>query len=396
MERDAHGRRTVERDRYGAQAAALTWARDGRLADATLRIPDGSWLRVAPRAGHDPRWGASDVVCRGDVALTHFAAVEWAAVDAIPPLAEPARLPPGSGTAILNLVAALADDQRRGPLAYRGPYPTEQLFLALLESFRWADAGEAVEDPLARFMAGGLTWVPAPHARDWAPLGVCVQSRGRVEKAVWRGRSYCRPDWQGVERRAPHRLRDDGGRVVGSLWALDGALEDHLVLAADGAVLEARAPAPPDDPARPLAPATAAGLVAIVVAASAAPLGAALRAEAGDLAFEWAPLAGDLAALDGARARLSLRLLRALAARLTAAESRVERVRLGFAALAEAAHALADGLRARAQARLAAAAPAAQAEALAAERRVGDAAAAAREIGVAVETLLEDAAQLSQ
>jgi hypothetical protein len=132
VERDRRGRRLSEHDRHGTTLATLAWSDDDRLTEATLRIPDGSWLRVVPRAGHDPRWGVSDVVHHGDAALTHFAAVDWAAIDAIPPLAEPARLPPGGGTTILNLIAALAADQDRGPLPYRGPYPTEQLFLALL------------------------------------------------------------------------------------------------------------------------------------------------------------------------------------------------------------------------------------------------------------------------
>ena len=412
----------IERDRHGATVATLTWADDGRLAEAAVRIPDGSWLRVRPRAAHDARWGATDVIDYAGSALTGFAAVDWAAIDAIPPLAEPARLPSGGGTAVLNLIAALAADQARGPLAYRGPYPTEQLFLALLESFRYARAetsgffnvgGDepspptappgrvAPEDPydsmggahpLELFMAGGLVWMPAPYERTFDPRGVYVQARERVEKLVWRGRAYYRDDWQGVERHAVHRVRDDGPRVVGSLWALGGPIEDHVVLAREGDVLETHAPAVTAEPPRPLSPATAAGLVAIVIAASAPPLAAAIRAVAEGLVFEWAPLDGDLAAVDGGHARVSTALRRALAARLAAATSRAEQVRLGFAALAEAAHALGDGLRARGQARLAAADAGTQADALV--RSATDAAAAAREIGEAVERLLAETAQL--
>lgn len=378
----------VERDRHGASVATLAWDGD-RLAEAAVRIPDGSWVRVRPRAAHDPRWGDTDVVEHAAAAVTGFAAVDWAAIDAIPPLAEPARLPPGGGTAVLNLIAALAADQARGPLAYRGPYPTEQLFLALLECFTYETGAER---PLQLFMAGGLVWMPAPHERSLDPCGVYVQTRGRVEKVVWRGRAYYRADWQGVERHAVHRLRDDGARVVASLWALGSPIEDHVVLSREGDVLETRAPAAGAEPPRPLAPAIAAGLVAIVIAASAPPLAAAIRAEAGELVFGWAPLDGDLAALDTGHARVSLALGRALAARLAAAASRAEQVRLGFAALAEAAHALGDGLRARGQARLAAAGDEAQAAALG--RSATDAAAAAREIGEAVERMLEETAQL--
>jgi len=391
VERDRRGRRVFERDRHGTMVVTLTWADDDRLVEAAVRIPDSTWLRVRPRAAHDPRWGATDVIAWADAPLTGFAAVEWAAIDAIPPLAEPARLPPGGGTAVLNLIAALAADQARGPLAYRGPYPTEQLFLALLESFEFV-AGDEASHPLGVFMRGGLAWLPAPHERTFDPRGVYVQTRERVEKLVWRGRAYYRDVWHGVERHAVHRLRDDGERVVGSLWALGSPLEDHVMLSRTGDVLEIHAPAAAAEPPSPLSPTTAAGLVAIVIAASAPPLAAAIRAVAGGLAFEWAPLDGDLAALDGGRARVSTALRRVLAARLAAASSRAEQVRLGFATLAEAAHALGDALRARGQARLAEAEAGAQAEALA--RSSTDAAAAAREIGEAVERLLVETAQL--
>jgi hypothetical protein len=430
IERDQRGRRVREHDRHGAALATLAWHDAGGLAEAAVRIPDGSWLQVQPRGAHDPRWGASDVVHQGRNALTHFAAVDWAAVDAIPPLAEPARLPPGGGTAILNLIAAVAADQRRGPLEYRGPYPTEQLFLALLECFRyesavdqsygssgatrtggavWGDASSPptfnemdvsarAEHPLELFMRGDLVWMPHAHERSFDPRGVYVQSRlqsrdhSRVEKIVWRGRAYYRDAWQGVERHAVHRLRDDGARVVGSLWALGEPLEDHVVLSREGDVLETRAPAAGAEPPRPLPSITAEGLVAIVIAGSAPALAGAIRAAAGELGFEWAALGGDLAAIEGTRARVSSGLLRALAARVAAAGSRAEQVRLGFAALTEAAQALGDALRAQGQAHLAAAGAEAQAEALG--RTATDAAAAARRIGEAVERLLEEAAQL--
>ena len=136
-----------------------------------------------------------------------FAALDWTRVNGIPPLAEPARLPAGAGTAVLNLIARLAADQRVPELRYEGPYPTEHLFLALLESFRWIGPGGA--DPLAAFMTGGLTWAPAPHARAFEPEGVYVQRRARVEKIVVAGRAFYRPDWQGVGRRTPRVVREE-------------------------------------------------------------------------------------------------------------------------------------------------------------------------------------------
>jgi hypothetical protein len=414
--RDARGRRMLERDRHGTPVATLAWTAGDALGGASVRLPDGSWLDVAPRGAHDPRWGVSDLLCRGSERLTHCAAIDWARVAAIPPLAEPARLPAGAGTAVLNLLAALAADQGRGPLPYRGPYPTEQLFLSLLECFRWTDgtrpddgpscppgassAGGATEDvqgprePLAAFMTGALRWWPAPHVRAFAPGGVYVQSRERIEKVVWGGRVYYRPDWQGVQRHAAHRVHDAADRVHASLWSLDAVLEEHLVLAADGTVLAAALPVLDDAPPHPVPAEVAAGLAAVVVAASAPPLAEWLRRVAAGVRFEWAPMSGDLAVLEGDRAILSGRLRRALATRVAATATRAEQVRLGFAALAELAHALGDRLRARAQAALAAAPPAGQAEALGRGRVPAEAAAGAREIGLAVERLLEDAAQL--
>jgi hypothetical protein len=99
--RDARGRRTRELDRDGEPVATLTWAADGRLADAAVRLPDGSWLSVEPGAAHDPRWGPSDLLRHGATPITYCAAIDWARIETIPPLAEPARLPPGGGTAVL-------------------------------------------------------------------------------------------------------------------------------------------------------------------------------------------------------------------------------------------------------------------------------------------------------
>jgi hypothetical protein len=291
---------------------------------------------------------------------------------------------------VLNLIARLAAEQGATALRYDAPYPTEQLFLALLESFRWI--GPEVADPLAAFMGGALAWMPAPHTRSFEPRDVYVQRRERIEKIVTDGRAFYRPDWQGVGRRAPRVVRDVGRTVRGSLQALGVVLEDHVVLDADGAVLDL--PHPPADPAtrRPLPAALVAGLVATVVAGSAPPLGAFIRRAAGDLAFEWGPVAADFVEIAPARIRLSPRLLRALRAVLGGAGSRLERVGVALAALGESAELVADELRRRAQGTLAAAGDDVQRAALRATD--GDAADAAA-IGGAVEALLDAADQLA-
>jgi hypothetical protein len=392
VRRDAAGRLVAEVDRHGAPLTDLDWAPDGRLHRAAVRVPDGSWLTVEPRAAEPGPWGASDELREGDRSITRFGAVEWARIDRIPPLAEPARLPAGGGTAVLNLIARLAAEQGAQALRYDGPYPTEQLFLALLESFRWA--GDTAGNPLATFTAGGLTWIPAPHTRSFESGGVYVQRRERVEKIVVGGRAFYRPDWQGVGRRTPRVIRDVGGTVRASLQALGVVLEDQVVLDADGAVRDI--PQRPADPAgaRPLPAPLVAGLVATLIARSAPPLADFIRSAAGQLAFEWAPVAADLVEIERARVRLSPRMLSALKTVLGRAGTRVERLGAAVAALEETSELIGDELRRRAQATLGLAQPEVQEAAL---RRTlptaGDADAGA--IALAVEALLGAAEQLA-
>jgi hypothetical protein len=392
VRRDAAGRLVGEIDRHGAPLSELDWAPDGGLRRAAVRIPDGSWVTVAPRAGAPGPWGLSDALRHDDRALSTFAALDWSRIDRVPPLAEPARLPPGAGTAVLNLIAQLADEQGARRLRYDGPYPTEQLFLALLESFRWI--GDGIVDPLAAFMGGGaLEWTAAPHARSFEADGVYVQRRERIEKIVTRGRAFHRADWQGIGRRTPRVVRDAGDTVRASLQFLGVVVEDQVVLDPAGTVLDL--PRPPADAlaSRPLPDALVMGLVATVVAGSAPPLAAFIRGAAEELAFAWTPVAGDLVEITAADVRLSPRLLRVLRAVLTRSSSRVERVGVALAALGEAAELVGDALRQRAQRTLAAADAETQAEALAGTS-VSDGHDAAA-IGAAIEALMQAADQVA-
>jgi hypothetical protein len=289
----------------------------------------------------------------GDIgtSLTVCEALDWARIDRIPTLAEPKKLPPGGGVAVLNLIAALALDQRAPPLGYHGPYPSEQLFLALLESFRYDTADV---DPLAAFTSGRLRWIPAPHERVFEPAGVYVQLRGRVEKVVWRGRTYHRPDWQGIVRHATRRVWEAEGEVRCSIWALGGALEDHLRLTQAGEVRAVTEPAPASPGGRPLAPAVAAGIGAILAAQSAAPLADLLRERTARLALAWGAVDGDLVAVGPTRARVSLLLRARLAAALAGLDTPAARAAAALTALTEIALAMGDALRAAAQAELAA------------------------------------------
>ena len=350
LRRDAAGRLTGEHDRHDTPLSVLEWRPDGGLRRARVRVPDGSWLDIEPGVGPRAAWGASDLVAREGQPLTSFAALDWTRVDRIPPLAEPARLPAGAGTAIFNLLARLAIEHGVAILRYDAPYPTEALFLALLESFRYVPADSP--DPRAAFASGALAWTPAPHEVSIEAGHVWVQRRERIEKVVANARAYYRPDWQGVRRRTPRALRDAADTVRASLIALGHVVEDHLVLAADGRILETPTPVPDPPNVVPLAADVVAGMVAIVVATSAPALGPWLAAAAREMELVWGPVDADLVAIADARVTLSHRLRRALVT-ATRSRERTDALAIALGLLREAADLIGDALRARAQAALA-------------------------------------------
>jgi hypothetical protein len=383
--RSAAGRRLRERDRHGHDLARLEWRADGALAWASTRIPDGSWLTIEPRATADAPWGLSDRIWHRESPLTVFQALDYTRIGFIPALAEPGRLPPGGGTAILNLIASLAADQGGPPLVYRGPYPGEQLFLALLESFRHEDGGH---DPLGAFMNGRLTWIPAPHERVAGEGGIWIQMRDGIEKVVWAGRPYHRPLCQGIRRHAARRLRDHGGQIICSLHALGLDLEDHLRMDPRGeaiAVLPVE-PLPPRVSDAP--PGLLAGVAAAAAARSAPSLAPFILESAAELRLEWGPIERDLVMRAGDRLRVSSRLLPAIRARLSDARAPGDVVNGALAAVAELGHLAGDALRARAQDRVSALPLEAQVAAL--EHPPGmDQAECARAIAGAVRALLD-------
>ena len=284
----------------------------------------------------------------------------------IPPLFAPARLPPGAGTAVLNLIAGLMKDQGVARVRYRGPYPTEQLFTALLECFRH---DPALDDPLRRFMDGGdVDWVPAPHERHLVAPGVSVQLRHQIDKVVLDGVAFYRRDWQGVIRDEPRVVREEGARVICSLWALGRSLEDRLMLDRSGEVQERPAPALDPIPPAPLPPVWAPALAELIARESAPALAAPLR----DVLREADARMGR----GPRRSPGGRRRARAREPPPPRGGSRVggrsaagpERAQRAIAFVVEVARLIAPAARLRAQARLAAASPAEQARALAPRR----------------------------
>lgn len=395
------GPRLCAFDAGGTLLSALRWHARGGLEEGWVRAPDRTWLVIEPRAGGEGPWGESDRlwwtpgIRSGDhwreaaTPLSLFAALDWSRIARIPPLGEPARLPPGAGTAVLNLIAELAGDAGTTTVPYDGPYPTEALFLALLESFRYRGCEGA--DPLAAFMDGRLTWAPDPHERRFTG-DVCVHLRRRIEKVVAAGRTYYRVDWQGIARWSPRRIREGSEGVLCSLWTLGIPVEDHLLLANDGAVIAHLPVAATATAVAAIRPHVMRGVAALVAVRSAAPLAAPIRRCAAEWELEWGPVDRDLIALDAPRARLSWRLLHTLAARLAGAGTAEEGLGQALAALAEIAELLGDSLRRAAQDTLARAGGAEQEAALATEE--GGGAGSAADIARAVDALLVAARSL--
>jgi len=374
--------------------ATLRWNDDGTLGHAWIKVADDSWVMIEPRAAWEPPWGwcdrlwhAVDPAAGAQAPLTLFESLRYEAIDRIPVLLEPARLPPGAAAAVLNLIATLAAGAGRSPLEYRGPYPTEQLFLTLLESFRYRTT-EA--DPLAAFMAGRLHWIPAPHERAGPAPGVTVHRRERVEKVIWRERAYYRPDWQGVVRHAPRRVRDADGALVCSLWALGEPIEDHLRLDREGAAVEFIAPGTLAVPARPLPDDVRHGVAAVAAALGAAPLARGVHDIALGCRLQWSSLDGDLVTVEANRLNVSHVFREALRRRLHDASTRAERLALGLTALTEIAHLVADPLRARAQSHLAALSPENQTQLLTESASRDAGATDAQKITQAIESLIAD------
>ncbi len=346
-------RRGLELDRHGHAVLAIQRGPDERFAAGWVRSLDGSIVGVLPGGAEHPLWGAADRLVGDAGLLTVCAAVDWDRIAGIPAVADPTRLPPGAGSAILGLLAGLAADQQAGPLRYRGPYATEQLFWALGESFRF---DPAERDPLGRFLDGAeeaflagalreapLDWAPAPHERLFVDGGPSVQLRDGVEKVWWEGRTYYRTEWQGLTRREHRVVRPvttPEGRVrfVVGLVALGRPVEDHLVLDGDGALLESPAPAGPTGGAErevALAPVWREALEPLLPLDATPLLGPAIAAVWPALDVRWGPVARDLVEARGARVRISPALARLYVAERAARPDVAERRGLAQALVRE-------------------------------------------------------------
>ncbi len=321
----------LEVDPGGRVTTVVSRDRRGDLEALWIALGDGSAVGLLPGGADHPLWGPSDRLVHASAsdaraALTIAAAVSWTGVDFIPPIAEPARLPAGGGAALLNVLATLARDQGRPALRYCGPFPSEQLFWSLTESFRFGALGPGL-DPLAQFLANAeatfargapreapLDWIPAPHERYLHADGLVVQLRDGVERIAWHGRSYHRTEAQGLLRREHRVVRVVGTasatQYVASLEALGTVVEDHIVLDARGAPLERRAPAPEDAPEHPATAPWHGALGALLPLEATPLLAGAIETVWPEMGLAWGPVPGDLVEARGLRLRLSPKLAR--------------------------------------------------------------------------------------
>jgi hypothetical protein len=320
--------RLLEVDPGGVVTAAFNRDSGGTLRGAWVALLDGRVAGLLPGGADHPLWGPSDRLVRLDGAesttLTLARAVHWSAVDTIPPVAEPARLPSGAGAAVMNVLAALAQDQGRSALRYCGPYPTEHLFWSLTDSFRCAPG----PDSLARFLAEAeatfargvlaevpVDWTPAPHERRLHPDGVSVQLRDGVERVTWQGRSYHRTESDG-RRRREHRVvrlvEDENGarRYVASLEALGIVVEDHVTLDERGQPIERHVPTLDAAREEPLAGPWREALGALLPLEATPLLAGAIEAVWPEIPVTWGPVAADLVERRGTALRVSPKLAR--------------------------------------------------------------------------------------
>jgi hypothetical protein len=218
------GRLARVTDRTGTCHAQLTW---NTATDRLVRlVVDG--VTVDGAITRHPLLGDAHTI--GDTAMT---ALDWVRPTEIPAIAEPARLPPGAGGAVLNLIALLAQRAGIAALRYSGPYPTAALWRSLARSFRaTGDEAAFTADALGRALRVArdpiaIDFAPAPHERLAVPGGF-VELRDGIERAVIAGISFEPGD-------SPARFTADRHCEI---WFGDAPYARLATLAADGALLE--------------------------------------------------------------------------------------------------------------------------------------------------------------
>lgn len=144
-----------------------------------------------------PLLGDAQVIEHAGEPITAMSAIDWDRPTRIPAVAEPRKLPRGTGSMLLNEIALRAQRAGVPALRYAGPYPTPALFTTLLRSFRTtASEAEFSADVLGRAMRLArdelpIDFVPAPFTRTQTAYG-SFDLRDGIERAVIAGVLYDR------------------------------------------------------------------------------------------------------------------------------------------------------------------------------------------------------------
>jgi hypothetical protein len=174
--------------------------------------------------------------------LTTISTIEWARPTEIPAIADPAKLPAGSGGAIMNVLALLAEQAEITALRYAGPYPTTALWKTLARSFQAYGSEQEFTKDLIHRMATiardpiAIDFLPAPHERLAIPGGH-VELREGIERATLDGVTYERGG-------SPARITEDHSAtgVAGpraELWFGDARYAVVAKFRPDGSLREA-------------------------------------------------------------------------------------------------------------------------------------------------------------
>jgi len=185
-----------------------------------------------------PLLGDAHIILHDGDPLTAMSAIDWDRPTRIPTVAEPRKLPRGTGSMLVNEISLRAQRAGVKALRYAGPYPTPALFATLLRSFR-TDASEAAftADVLGRALRLArdelaIDFVPAPFLRRATPYG-SVDVRDGIERASIDRVLYDREGSVGsLARLTP---RDDGG--VDAVLAFGDVVWTRTATLSDGGVL---------------------------------------------------------------------------------------------------------------------------------------------------------------
>jgi hypothetical protein len=139
-----------------------------------------------------PLLGDAHVIEYAGEPVTAMSVLDWERPTRIPTVAEPRKLPRGTGSMLLNEIAMRAQHAGVKALRYAGPYPTPALFGTLLRSFRTrATESEFCADVLGRAMRLArdevpVDFTPAPFVRIPTSYG-SIDLRDGIERAVING-----------------------------------------------------------------------------------------------------------------------------------------------------------------------------------------------------------------